>query len=504
MLVPSPQARSAAPAEAGEEESRLRADLASRVLSGPGLWTDWLDDLDRRGLIEELLANGVIDQAVAAAPHGHQLDRTLNAKSTVLCVLAGCLFPGEGYDGILRIAFGMPGLGLKPGTKVPTGPGLSKARVLSGEQVMRRASGLDAARTDVELGIGATWHGMETTSFDGTTAELFSNDVLADAFGVPAGGTKPKVRIVAHVRTGSRRWIGAAIGGYHDGENALVDELASTLRPGMLNLADRGFFSMDRWIRFSATGAHLCWRVKNGARSVPFKMLKTLPDGSELVILHESDGMLSRRRRDTADRTAPRLAGTVARLVQFTVVTRTRSGRTKSSVIRVLTTLLDHAGFPAAAIAALYAERWQVEIAYLHLKKTLRGARRVLRGQSEVLARQEVRAFLLVHNMIATLAARAAALASVDPDEISFTAVLGLVRAHLQAGTRCPHCGRRPDGPLARLLAGVIAHPGNRADRKRTSGRTPAERRTRHTEEATYTITITPSNLPKWDESLGS
>src|SRR6266851_3684371 len=320
MLVPSWQARSAVPAEAGEEESRLRADLASRVLSGPGLWTDWLDDLDRRGLIEELLADGVIDQAVAAAPHGHQLDRALNAKSTVLCVLAGCLFPGEGYDGILRIAFGLPGLGLKPGTKVPAGPGLSKARVLSGEQVMRRAFELDAARTDVELGIGATWHEMETTSFDGTTAELFSNDVLADAFGVPAGGPKPKVRIVAHVRTGSRRWI-----------------------------------------RFSATGAHLCWRVKNGARSVPFKMLKTLPDGSELVILHESDGMLSRRRRDTGDRTAPRLAGTVARLVQFTVVTRTRSGRTKSSVIRVLTTLLDHAAFSTAGIAALYAERWQAE-----------------------------------------------------------------------------------------------------------------------------------------------
>jgi len=39
----------------------------------------------------------------------------------------------------------------------------------------------------------------------------------ADTFGVPTGGTKPKLRIVAHVRTGSRRWIGAAIGGYHDG-----------------------------------------------------------------------------------------------------------------------------------------------------------------------------------------------------------------------------------------------------------------------------------------------
>ena len=490
------------------EEDRLRADLASRVLSGPGLWTDWLEELDRRGLIGDLLAEGVIEEAVATAPHGHQLDRVLNAKTTLICVLAGCLFPGEGYDTTLRITFGLPGLGLKPGTTVPAGPALSKARALLGEQVTRRAFELDAARSDIELGIGSAWHGMETTAFDGTTAELFNNDELAGAFGVPTGGTKPKLRIVAHVRTGSRRWIGAAVGGYHDGENALVDELASTLRPGMLNLADRGFFSMDRWIRFSAAGAHLCWRVKNGAKSVPFKTLKTLPDGSELVLLHESNGMLTKRRRDIAGKTAPRLPDTIARLVQFTIVTRTARGRTKTSTIRVLTTLLGHAAFPAAGIAALYAERWQIEIAYLHLKKTLRGARRVLRGQSEVLARQEAWAFLLVHNMVATVAARAAALAGIDPDAISFTAVLGLVRAHLQADTCCPHCGRRPASsagdPLARLLADVIAHPPNRTGRKRTSGRTPAERRTRHTEDATYTIAITPSNLPEWDQSLGS
>ncbi len=193
MLVPSPQARSAAPAEAREEkESGPRADLASRVLSGPGLWTDWLEEIDRRGLLEELLAEGVIDEAVATAPHGHQLDWALTAKNTLLCVLAGCLFPGEGYDGILRTAFAMPGLDLRPGTKAPTGPALSKARVLLGEQVARRAFELDAARTGVELGAGATWHNMETTSFDGTTAELFNNDVLADAFGSPQGAPSPR------------------------------------------------------------------------------------------------------------------------------------------------------------------------------------------------------------------------------------------------------------------------------------------------------------------------
>src|SRR5271165_236507 len=177
MLVSSPQARPAVPAakpaghdhtEAGEED-RLRADLASRVLSGPGLWTNWLEELDRRGLIGDLLAERVIEEAVATAPHGHQLDRVLNAKTTLICVLAGCLFPGEGYDTTLRITFGLPGLGVKPGTGVPTGPALSKARVLLGERVARRAFELDAARTDVGLGIGATWHEMETTAFDGTT-----------------------------------------------------------------------------------------------------------------------------------------------------------------------------------------------------------------------------------------------------------------------------------------------------------------------------------------------
>ena len=236
--------------------------------------------------------------------------------------------------------------------------------------------------------------------------------------------------------------------------------------------------------------------------------LKALPDGPELVLLHESSGMLAKRRRDIAGKTAPRLPDTIARLVQFTIVTRTARGRTKTPAIRVLTTLPGHAAFPAAGIAALYAGRWQIEIACLHLKKTLRGARRVLRGQSEVLARQEARAFLPARNMVATAAARAAALAGIDPDAISFTAVPGLVRAHLQADTCCPHCGRRPassaGGPLARQLADVIAHPPDRTGRKRTSGRTPAERRTRHTEDATYTIVITPSNLPEWDQSLGS
>ena len=132
----------------------------------------------------------------------------------------------------------------------------------------------------------------------------------------------------------------------------------------MLNLADRGFFSMSRRIRFSRAGAHLLWRVKNSARSVPFKTIRTLADGSELVLLRESSAMLGTRRRDAGDKTLSRLPDTVARLVSFTVLTRARSGRMKTTAIRVLTTLLDPGLYPAGELAALYARRWQVEMGH--------------------------------------------------------------------------------------------------------------------------------------------
>jgi Transposase DDE domain/Insertion element 4 transposase N-terminal len=480
--------------------------LAARVAAGPGMWDDedWLAELRRDGLIGELLASGTIGQAAAEGGHGHRLERALTAEMTLLCLAAGALFPGQGYDMILARAFSMPGTRVRPGTPVPTGPAFSQARTRLGEQPMRRAFELDAARDDVPLAAGGTAFGLELVIFDGTTLDLFNCPELAAEFGVPEGGKHPKLRLVALLQAGTMRWKAAAIGGYHDGENALADQLEGALGPGQLSLADRGFFSMDRWLRFAAAGAHLLWRVKNAARSVPFRLLRTLKDGSGLVLLRESPNMLGRRRKEAGDRTLPRLEDTVARLVCFTVLTRTRRGRTKTAAIRVLTTLLDPDAFPAAEIAALYAARWQVETAFLHLKKTVRGAGRALRGRSAALARQEAWALLLVHNMIAALAAEAAVTAGTSLAAVSFTAVLSLAREHVAADTCCRHCGQRPTSggdPRARLTSAIAAQPLNRQDRKRTSGRTTAERRKWPTEEADYDLTIVPSNLPKADTS---
>jgi hypothetical protein len=240
--------------------------------------------------------------------------------------------------------------------------------------------------------------------------------------------------------------------------------------------------------------------VKNGTSSLPAKVLKRLPDGSHLVRLRESDAMRAKRRKDSGDPNAARLPDTTARLVEFDVRVTDMRGRRRTSRIRLLTTLLDHHAFPARELAKIYSERWQVEIAYLRLKKELRGPGAILRGRSPELARQEIWAFLIVYNALCDLAASVAALESIDPDEIAFVAVLRITRASLDADAPCRNCGHRPSdtsNPITALTSDIAAHPRNRTGRSRTSPRTAAERRTGHTREAVYTITITESNLPK-------
>ena len=119
--------------------------MAARIASGPGFWTDWLAELDRQGLLEELLAEDVIARALREAPSGHKYDRVLTARMTVICVLVACLFPGAGYDTVLATAFGLPGLRLRPGAEIPSGSAFSQARKLLGNQVMQRLFELDAA-----------------------------------------------------------------------------------------------------------------------------------------------------------------------------------------------------------------------------------------------------------------------------------------------------------------------------------------------------------------------
>ena len=268
------------PSTSGGEEALARGAgaLAARVAAGPGSLEgeEWLADLRRESLLESLMSDGAVP-AAASAEHGHKLERALNAEVTALSLACGALFPVLGYDAVLALVFGLPGVPVRPGTPVPTGPAYSKARDRSGEGPARAMFFHDAARTDIPAGQDGTAFGLELTAIDGTTLELFSDPRLADEFGVPSPAAKPLLRLVGLLHSGTRRWRAAVIGRYLDGENALADGLEEHFGPGQVRRTSPTAGS-SRWTAGSGSPppARTCSGGSRTARKcVPFKTLRS-------------------------------------------------------------------------------------------------------------------------------------------------------------------------------------------------------------------------------------
>ena len=83
---------------------------------------------------------------------------------------------------------------------------------------------------------------------------------------------------------------------------------------------------------------------------------------------------------------------------------------------------------PATELAAAYAQRWEIELAFDELKTHQRGPRIVLRSKSPDLVLQEIWGHLCCHYAIRTLMAEAADHAGHDPDRVSFVAALRIAR----------------------------------------------------------------------------
>ena len=72
---------------------------------------------------------------------------------------------------------------------------------------------------------------------------------------------------------------------------------------------------------------------------------------------------------------------------------------------RLLTSILDPDQAPAAELAALYHERWEIETALDELKTHLRGSKIVLRSKTPDLVRQEFYGLMMTHFAVPRFAA---------------------------------------------------------------------------------------------------
>ncbi|MPZ89918.1 MAG: IS4 family transposase [Nitriliruptorales bacterium] len=388
---------------------------AGQVKSG-----ERLSDRIAIGVLTAAFPPSLVDDVLAGTGRVEQRTRLLPARVVVYFVLAMCLFSGQGYEEVARLL--TEGLRQRRGWRgswtVPSTAAIWKARSRLGVEPVKELFARVCRPVATPGTHGAFYRNWRLVAIDGTTFDLPDTKANMEAFGRPPRSGRgeqnvgyPQIRMVGLVECGTHVIFDAVVAALRTGEHALARAVLGSLRPGMLLLADRGFYSVDLWRNAAATGADLLWRVR---KDLVLPVVEQLSDGSYLTEIFDQ--------RDI-HHTRP---GVQVRAVEYTIAGH-------ESSYRLITTILDPAAAPAAELAALYAQRWEFESTLDEVKTHLGGPHLVLRSQHPDGAEQELYGFLLVHHAIRHLMHQTARRAAHDPDRISFTRSLHVVRRQVTA-----------------------------------------------------------------------
>ncbi len=388
----------------------------------------------RLGILTAQIGPELVDRVVALAGRGERRVRLLPARSVVYFVLALCLFSGAdsmgppGYRSVMRWL--TTGLRHLHGQGVPTSPALTKARRRLGAEPLRLLFAHTRGAVAAAGSPGAFAFGLRLVAWDGTGLDVADTPDNEAAFGRIGTGGNPQLRLLALIECGTHAVIDAAFAGVAiASEQVLARDLVGALRKGMLLLADRNFPGYELWGLAAGTGADLVWRIKKNNVFVP---VRVLPDGSFISVMPTPAETRVHGQARAAGRPLDRVPeGHTVRIIEYTVTIRSADGSTRVEAFRLVTTLLDHERASASELAALYAQRWEIENGYGELKTRLRGTGFILRSKSPELVTQEVYALLTVYQALCTFKTETANGAGIDPDRISFTVTVRVAREHV-------------------------------------------------------------------------
>lgn len=392
-----------------------------------------LSDHISLGVLTRVFPPELVDRVVAEAGRTQRRQRLLPARVVVYHVLGLALFSQSSYEEVMRHL--VEGLAWASSWAlawdVPTKAALSRARARLGPEPLQALFAAVAAPLATPATQGAWYRGWRLMSLDGTCVDVADTPANDAAFGRPGtgrgtgAGAFPQVRLVGLAECGTHALVGAAVGPSTTGETTLARGLLRYLEPGMLVLADRGFYGFALWTEMTATGADLLWRTKAG-HVLPID--ERLADGSYRSHLHE---VVNFHRRPT---------DVQVRVIEYGLDDPGRPGA--ATRYRLLTTILDPVAAPAQELAAAYAQRWELETVLDELKTHQRGPRLVLRSRLPAGVIQELYGHLCVHHAIRWLMHAVALEADTDPDRLSFTRTLRVARR-----TTASHPGFSPSGP---------------------------------------------------------
>lgn len=307
------------------------------------------------------------------------------------------------------------------------------------------------------------WRGLSLYGIDGTTLRIPDTDENREVFGLPGSSrgqaSYPQARLVALMALRSHLIAGVAFGPYSGkktGEHSLAQQLWPQLPERSLIIMDKGFTDYGLFYRLSHNedgsllgNKHWLIRAK---KNLKWKTIKVLGTGDELVELS-----ISRQARKKDPGLPSKM---LARAISYQV-----KGFSPQTL---LTSMVDPDEYPANEMAALYHERWEIELGYDEVKTHMLERQEALRSKKAEGVRQEIWGILLAYNLVRKEMLDVAEAAGVSPLRVSFRHSLMLIRVFctVEAWTTTP--GKIPSRLASHreMVKALLILPERRSERR--------------------------------------
>ena len=410
--------------------------------------------LDSLGELYELFGEFLPDSLLSMSEAGpNSRERVFTPKVTFWAFVSQVLDVGSACrDAVRRVEAWWRWMQKDRTGEPPLSPSAyCQARARLEMQTLRLIHGHLAWSLERRVASAQLWLGRKVKIVDGTTLSMPDTPGNQQSWPQPStqkeGLGFPCMKLTGIFSLASGGLEDYATGTLHQHESILFRSLWDQLEKGDVMLGDRGFCSYAALAALSQRGIDSVMRLHQ-ARKVTFREGRRLGDDDRLVTWQKPAQRTDAWSREEWEALPQSLS---LRLIRLHV--RTPGFRTRE--VTLVTTLTDATAYPAEAIRALYAQRWEVEL-HFHQIKILLGLD-ILRCKSPELIEKETLLHLIAYNLIRLLMQQAASTHSASLGRISFKGALDTVRHFAPAIHAARATPRKQDALIAEMLAIIAA-----------------------------------------------
>jgi len=284
------------------------------------------------------------------------------------------------------------------------------------------------------------WLGHRVFIIDGSSFSMPDTPDLQKHFGQPSGQKKgcgfPMAHLMALCDLGTGLVIDLIASPLQSGDLTKGVRTHRVLRTGDVVLGDRAF---GTWGYFALVLQHHLHAVTRAHQRLKLSLnprqrwhergtycrLYTLDDEDQVIEWFKPRHRPKWMSLTLYERLPPSI---IVRVIRYTI--RRKGFRTRE--VTLLTTLTDHARYPADKLAALYSRRWEIETNFRDLKETM--GMKTLRCRTVDGVLKEMYTCAIAYNLVRMMCLQAGTRQGVDARRISFIHALRSLRQMLVLG----------------------------------------------------------------------